>query len=88
MINWSKIKKEDALIINKIIKRAVQVMKIRDCMSLEMDIKATHLSCPLKLEELLKADDFNFCHDVGGIMYHIDRETGTLKDCFFPRFAV
>jgi hypothetical protein len=54
----------------------------------DMDICATHLNgCPLKLEELLAADDMNFAHDVFGIRRHIDRTTGELQDCFVPRYA-
>lgn len=53
-----------------------------------MDITATHANgCPLKLAELLAADDFNFSHDVAGIYRHLDRTTGKLLDCFLPRFA-
>lgn len=52
-----------------------------------MDIEATHSNgCPLKLEALLEADDFNFSHDVFGIRRHIDRETGRLGNHFLPRF--
>ena len=53
----------------------------------EMDIIACHANgCPLRLADLLIADDFNFSHDVFGIMRHLDRDTGQLKDCFVPRF--
>lgn len=53
-----------------------------------MDINACHSNgCPLKLQELLDADDGNFGHDVFGIRRHINRETGQLEDCFLPRFA-
>lgn len=52
-----------------------------------MDVDACHRSCPLKLAELLAADDFNFMHDVIGIMKHLNRMTGKLEDCFLPRFA-
>lgn len=56
---------------------------------IEMDIIATHLNGrPLRLQELLDADDFNFAHDVFGIHRHLDRETGELGGCFVPRFAV
>ncbi len=54
-----------------------------------MDIAACHLNgCPLQLQELAAADDFNFSHDVFGIRRHIDRTTGKLTDSFLPRFAV
>jgi len=53
-----------------------------------MDITAVHANgCPLRLAELLAAEDFNFSHDVFGIFRHIDRETGHLRDCFVPRSA-
>ena len=52
-----------------------------------MDIDACHSSCPLKLDELLAADDFNFGHDVFGINRHLNRQTYELENCFLPRFA-
>lgn len=57
-------------------------------LSLHMDIEACHSNgCPLRLKDLLAADDFNFSHDVFGIRDHIDRTTGRLLDHFVPRFA-
>lgn len=59
-----------------------------DKLSLTMDITAAHANgYPLRLADLLAADDFNFLHDVGGIMQHMDRETGLLLDHFSPRFS-
>lgn len=53
-----------------------------------MDVTACHLNgCPLKLRELLKAEDFNFMHDIAGISAHIDRKTGKLLNHFIPRYA-
>lgn len=53
-----------------------------------MDLSATIAQgCPLRLEELLNADSFNFAHDLTGIRRHINRETGHLENCFLPRFA-
>jgi hypothetical protein len=53
-----------------------------------MDIVACHANgCPLDLDRLAQADDFNIAHDVFGISRHLDRETGELTDCFLPRFA-
>ena len=58
-------------------------------LTLVMDIDACHSNgCPLKLEELLNASDFDFAHDVGGIITNINRETGKLENCFVPRYAV
>jgi hypothetical protein len=43
--------------------------------------------CPLRLEDLLNADDGNFSHDIGGIHQHLDAAGRRLNDCFWPRFA-
>jgi hypothetical protein len=43
--------------------------------------------CDLDLEALLKADDFNFSHDIAGIHNHLNRETKKLDNWFLPRFA-
>lgn len=40
---------------------------------------------PLRLDALLSAPDFDFAHDVFGILRHIDRATGELGNCFVPR---
>lgn len=54
-----------------------------------MDIVATHVNgCSLRLDELLRANEFEFTHDVFGIRRHLDRRTGKLGDCFTPRFAI
>ena len=63
--------------------------KSRPELDWNMDITATHANGnPLRLADLLKADDFNFMHDVFGICRHLSRETGKLGDCFRPRFSV
>lgn len=82
--------KEETILIHEIAKRAVKDyaragVKL-DFIDTSMDITACHLNGnPLDLEKLLKADPFNFAHDITGIARHIDRETGQLKDCFLPR---
>lgn len=90
MIKWNATK-EDMELIDKITKRAAILYGLADArsmMNLNMDITATHLNgCPLKLKELLAADDYNFGHDIVGISNHINRETGEIEDCFLPRFA-
>ncbi len=53
-----------------------------------MDLTAVHANgCPLRLSELATAEGFDFSHDIYGIRAHLNRETGTLEDCFVPRFA-
>lgn len=53
-----------------------------------MDITAVHANgCPLRLDELLAAEPFDFTHDVFKIRRHLNRTTGQLEDFFYPRFA-
>ena len=86
MINWDATKLENSL-IQKIADRAVKLWDF-EYMDIEMDITAIHLNdVELRLDDLLKADDFNFAHDVLGIRNHINRKTGKLEDCFLPRFS-
>lgn len=60
----------------------------RDILSFTMDIEATHCNGnPLRLQELLEADDANFGHDVFGINKYLNRDTGKLSDHFMPRFS-
>lgn len=81
---------EDAALIDKIVDRAEGIYTRQsapfDRMSVEMDITATHLNgCPLRLQKFLDADDFNFAHDLVGIINHVDRSTGQLTRHFLPR---
>jgi len=90
-INWD-LPLEDELLIGKITKRAIEkVQSIYPKFShidLIMDIQATHYeNDKLRLEDWLYADDSNFYHDIFGIMNHMDRKTGKLKDFFEPRFT-
>jgi len=91
MINWDSTKKETEL-ITKIAKRATKEAKKLGIdypvMDASMDVAAIHLNdCKLRLKELLDTDVSNFLHDIFGIRRFIDRKTGTLTDCFLPRFS-
>lgn len=90
-IKWD-VSPRDGALINKIVERAMAIYEKndigRDAMDITMDIEACHLNgCPLRLAEMLVADDFNFMHDIGGINRHLNRQTGKLMNCFLPRFA-
>lgn len=82
----------DKAIVVAIVNRAVGMAHSNgwsyDRMDCQMDIVATHLNGnPLRLRDLLEADDFSFAHDVFGIRKHIDRRTGELLNFFSPRFS-
>jgi hypothetical protein len=90
-IAWEKITKNEMATIRQIARRAVKMAKTTgyeiDYQNMEMDITACHISNPLKLYELVSADDGNFGHDVFGIRKYINRENGELTDCFSPRYS-
>lgn len=78
---------EDAKLIREIAARAA---KIAQCDPIDIGLSLMACiegGCPLRLKEMLEADDFNLMHDVYGINAHLNRETYRLEDCFWPRFA-
>lgn len=60
-----------------------------DRMGAMMDIESADKKFNLRLDEWLKADDFNFAHDFCGIQNNIQRESFPATDfgLFIPRFA-
>jgi len=84
--------KEETEIIRKIAKRATALFNAfgsrYTTINALMNISAAHCNaCPLKLAELLAADDFNFSHDIAGIRLNLNRATGKIENCFLPRFS-
>lgn len=88
------IPKEDIELIAKIMDRLSDYCNQHDIYTFvrtfaQMDLTATHANgCPMDLEKLLAADDFEFQDDLNGITLHLNRETGKLMDGFVPKFAV
>ena len=56
-------------------------------LSLLMDIEHADKAFNLRIEDWLNADDFNFAHDVIGIVSNINRRNPTDFNLFVPRFA-
>ena len=58
-------------------------------MTFLMDIESADEMFNLRLEDLLNADDFNFAHDIVGIVNNINRKEFPSKDfgLFVPRYA-
>jgi hypothetical protein len=82
----------DAVLINRIAKRAWDLEWVREgyasLTDLKMDLTATHLNgSPLRLRALLEADNFTLVSDIDGIRRHLDRKTGKLTGLFTPRFS-
>ena len=91
MLNM-KAKKADLEKITAIMLRAASLLNLEDMgsdrLSLSMDLTACHVNgCPLDLDRLFEADEFDFKHDVVGIMYNINRKDGTLGNFFLPRYT-
>lgn len=53
-----------------------------------MDIENADKVFNMRLKDWLNADDFNFAHDVVGIVNNIDRSKNPVEfNCFLPRFS-
>jgi len=74
-------------VIDAIVYRALVFFPDREERDVKMDLIATHLTCPLRLNELLDARDSDFVHDIVGIERHLNRQTFKLENCFTPRYA-
>lgn len=90
MIDFHKLKttREDVTLIAQIAKRAADLLPSSKLLDIAMDIEVAHWKRPLYLRNLLAARDADFAHDVTGIACNLDRETGDLKNCFVPRYAM
>ena len=55
---------------------------------LQLDLIAAATKIDIDFQAMLDGRDQDLAHDVAGIMRHLDRETGELRDGFTPRFAV
>jgi hypothetical protein len=88
MVNFDISDTDDAL-LTKIVERAKKESPILiDALSLNMDVCAVNANgCPIDFEKLLNFPAFDFWHDICGIIAHIDRTTGKLRNCFLPRSA-
>jgi hypothetical protein len=80
-------------LIGQIADRAVQVyakhgVRVERLDTL-MDVMAVHQKVqPLRLLDLVEADELNFIHDITGINRHLDRDNYRLNDGFSPRFSL
>lgn len=84
---------EDREIIERIAKKAIAIYRMYDNtdvdeQDIQMDLEACHCNgCPLRLADMVQADDFNLMHDISGINVHLNHDTGKLEGWFLPRFA-
>lgn len=78
---------KDTKLIREIAARAAKIAKC-DPLDIHLDLIACiEGGCPLRLQDMLEADDFNLMHDIYGINAHLNHTTYKLEDCFWPRFA-
>ena len=76
--------KRDFVLIRAISARGSRLLQ-RSAAFLALDLVTCHLETPLNLAKLHGFPDSDFVHDVAGINQHLDRETGELTNCFWPR---
>lgn len=86
------VNKRESVTIARIVDRGWSIPWLRKSyasrLDLRMDITAVHANgCPLRLADLLSADDFSFAHDLSGICNCLDRDTGRLTRNFVPRYS-
>ena len=87
-LNWS-ISSIDRQLISNIVERAMELSGLKTGkINIIMNLIVVHANgCPLDLEQLLQAKDGDLLHDVSGIGFHLNHNTGQLNDFFLPRFA-
>jgi len=82
------IKKLELATILAIAQRAQKMNIIRGTkLTLIMDLENVNKTFGLRLEDLLRANDLNFAHDICGIQENMDRKNKKLNDKFLPRFT-
>lgn len=72
-----------ALAKMKIVHKVGKFKKI----DLMMDLEYTNDDIKLDFDKFLAFDDFNFFHDMFGIVQNFNRETLQMDNCFVPRCA-
>lgn len=96
-INWTVDENTQTLINQCVDRYASILLNLRreklDKLVTSMDLVACHNHIvAMDFAALLKADQFNFLHDMGGIVGRITRadraEDLKLRDCFLPRFML
>ena len=86
MKHWSKEDEPDvAYVVERSREMFAKFGHRIDVLSLRMDLAAVNAVIPLDFAKLANFDNPNLLHDVGGIIKHMNRETGDLEDCFIPR---
>ena len=82
--------KEKFMMYVKIAERAEELgIYHGERMTLLMDIESADNAFNMRLKDWLEADNFNFAHDIVGIVNNIDRSKfpATVFHRFLPRFA-
>ena len=89
MIDFANLKttEAEAKLISQIACKAGLLGFKRNHLYLIMDLEVCHASCPLRLDDLVKANNMDLIHDVDGIVRNLNRQTGTLENCFVPRYS-
>lgn len=85
---------DEISLINRIADRAASIFGLRPAASRTFrPIMAAYLSAmhtgpdgPLDLPRFLKAPGSGFCHDMTGILGHVDPTTGRCAPFFLPRY--
>ncbi len=93
MTTTSDISPQDAKLISAIVDRGLAMNTSgrspidREAMINDLSIVHSKVT-PMRLEDMLKSDDFNLLHDLHGIERHLNPNKTGFWGAFRPRFAV
>lgn len=90
-IDWSALSNEELNLLNEITQRAVLVARENKVplspLHTLTSLGTTQIHHPLRLRDLLAADEDELMHEVLGIVQNLDPDTGRLEGLFSPRFT-
>ena len=83
---------EDTELIERIAIRARKLLEFHGKFvppgSIKEELIITHQEiCPLRLRDLLEANDFDFLHDITGMRDHINMLDASFRNGWWPRYA-
>jgi len=86
----TKLSPEAKKIIGHMAIRAVEFDRTGtlDIVELVQTLCEVHEKYGLRLEDMSRAQTFDFFHDIYGITQNYNRETKELENCFSPRYEV
>ena len=87
MIDWSKSTVDTKTLIAIMDKCEEFTGSWVERSSVMMDLTTADIAMDIDWDAMLEAGGYDMMHDVCGIVQHLDRKTGEIKNFFRPRFS-